>query len=149
MWENIMKMLSTLAIWAITGTVSIASVFGSTSLSGSSIVPIVIAPLVIALFATFFIWVAPELARADTAKKSSHLYSGDSEKAKRQATRNDDSRLSLLMEMMDEGEREAFKDTLKRRLLDDYRVNEDGELFADSATLESLMHDEQNQRLRQ
>ena len=148
MWENIMKMLSTLAIWAITGTISIFGITSNTNIN-SDLVWITILPLIIALIATFMIWVAPELARADNAAKATHLHIGDSEKAKRDASRSDESRLSLLMEMMDDDEREAFKDTLKRRLLDDYRVNEDGELFADSATLESLMHDEQNQRLRQ
>jgi hypothetical protein len=146
MWENIMKMLATLGIWTITGAISFSATIDS-PIDGD-VLAVVIAPLLIALFATFFIWVAPELVRADRDAKSTHHHIGDSEKAKRRVS-GDESRMALLMEMMDDDERQAFKETLKRRLLDDYRVNEDGELFADSTTLESLMQDEQRQRLRQ
>jgi hypothetical protein len=56
------------------------------------------------------------------------------EKAKRQS----DRKLALLLELMDEGEREAFKEALKQRVLES---GSDGELPYDVGLLERLDQD--------
>jgi len=48
---------------------------------------------------------------------------------------------------MDEDEREAFKETLKQRLLDDMSLNDDGELGY-RTTLEDLLDDDSLRRQR-
>lgn len=48
-------------------------------------------------------------------------------------------RLALLMELLDEDERAAFKEALQARALDDMRLGGDGELPADEQTLSELL----------
>jgi hypothetical protein len=87
-------------------------------------------PLLLATFLTLTVWIAPTL---------SSIIESRTEKAKRSQS---DS-LSALMELMDEDERQEFKQQLKQRMLDNVsRGSVDGELPLDSESLESLLDEE-------
>src|SRR5690606_23422538 len=61
--------------------------------------------------------------------------------------RGGDDRLSTLLALMDEDERQAFKETLKQRMLDSLaQPAADGELPYDSNTLEALLHEQPSRR---
>lgn len=99
-------------------------------------VVIAIALLAMLLFGMSIIWVMPERARA----KYGHVDGERSlEKAKRGSRREE--QLALLMDLMDDEELAAFKETLKRRILAD-PAYEDGELPFAEETLKSLLNDE-------
>jgi hypothetical protein len=89
-------------------------------------------PLIIGFLVTLVVWVGGD--------SKGQAPPADYEKAKRQPG-DTNTKLALLLELMDEDEREAFKETLKRRVLDDM-TSGDGELLADAATLESLLSDQ-------
>jgi hypothetical protein len=145
--ENIVKGIITVVMWALLSVVSIGAVIEGSSFAPSiSVEAMALGPLIIALFGTFIIWVLPDLVKSDHAEKIAKLNDGNI-KNKRQSGGSD--KLSLLMELMDEDERQAFKATLKQRVLDDTRLNADGELSYGTDTLESLFYEEEaNKSLR-
>ncbi|MCD4686629.1 MAG: hypothetical protein K8S97_11905 [Anaerolineae bacterium] len=86
-------------------------------------------PLLVAILATFFLGVLPGMLTTALETR---------EKAKR----TPQDRMSLLMEMMDDDERAAFKAALKQRVLDDLDRAEDGELPLGDTTLAALIGDD-------
>jgi len=71
--------------------------------------------------------------------------SDQSEAAKRK--RGTDDKFSLLMELMDDDERAAFKEALMRRVLADAADSGDGELPYDAESLEALPYDDESTRV--
>ena len=146
--ENIVKGIITLIMWVFLSAISIgAMIESSTFAQAGNIEVLALGPLVIALFGTFIIWVLPDLVRNEHNENIAKLTNKEHSKNKRQSSGSD--KLSLLMELMDEDERQAFKETLKQRILDDTRLDADGELSYGADTLESLFYEEDsNKRLR-
>ena len=119
---NFYKTIVTSFMWLILGVISILGIVFSDGPGGYDPTWIVIMPMILAFAGTFSIWVLPGLAGVEQNESVNEQHI---EKAKRQAGT---SKLDLLLEMMDDDEREAFKQTLKRQVLSDMRLGEDGEL---------------------
>jgi hypothetical protein len=101
--------------------------------------------LFVALLATFLFWGLPEVTRMYNARLAARV---DEMPAATKSRRQRGDKLALLLELMDDDEREAFKEALKRRTLDNIGYD-DGELPYSSETLASLLEDQESQdRLR-
>jgi len=135
------KMVATVAMWIVLGLVSILVVAGAAvGLRDSDILPLTLVPLGMALAGTIAIWTThPE----ETSRRDKSATAEASEKAKRSGRLPREDRLALLLEMMDEDERQAFKEVLKQQVLRD--TGYDGELPYSNETLAALL-DEENQR---
>ena len=139
--EDFWKAVATISIWVICGAIAITTVLASNSNYTWEMTGI---PFIAAIFPTFVMWAVPYLVNSDIEKAriekqfSSGNVNNDDDKLKNQR-RSVSNRTSLLLELMDEDEREEFKRMLKRRVLQERRLTDDGELFADSETLEALM----------
>jgi flagellar motor component MotA len=132
--ETFWKSVVTLVIWTFaTGIVVTGMISESTS-----IIPIAIICMIAATISTAFVQ-----ADKDHEKKvPSRLVQGaDTEKAKRTAS-DPDAKMRMLMELMDEDERIAFKQALKQQILRDARLNADGELNYDAEIIESYMDED-------
>jgi hypothetical protein len=93
-----------------------------------------ILPLVLATFLTLAI-LRPQI---------SPMVASEVEKNKRGST----DAMSALMELMDEDERQEFKERLKQRMLDNVsRGSIDGELPLDSESLESLLGEDYEEKV--
>ena len=129
----------TMVAWG--GAIGMAAAVGEYVAPGD--MPLIAAfGLLVALLATFLFWGLPEVTKIYDARLAARL--GEvptSDKAKRQSG----DTLALLLELMDDEEREAFKETLKRRVLEDMGVD-DGELPYAAETLESLLEEEHSTR---
>ena len=98
-------------------------------------------PIIVAFLGTLII-LGRETQLESRALQSSQA---EQEKSKRQAN----EKLAMLMELMDEDERQAFKARLERQVLAEIGTAGDGELPHGSETLESLMQeDEAEQHMR-
>ena len=152
MMEQLGRLLSTGFIWALCAGITITALIvgGEYNTDGFQTIMVTVVPMISALLATFMIWVAPELARRGQSDSRRRDAPGTSSKNKRTATDSESARLATLMELMDEDERAAFKESLKRRVMNEQRLNDDGEFYGESTTLDSLLHDEydDNKRLR-
>ncbi len=143
MAETLGKTVATIAAWGMLGLIGMMAVIDNSSFSGMWVA---LGAMAAALVATFFIWVLSEAVKKPAAGQSGQqrvISERDVSKAKRQPG----DRLSMLLELMDEDEREAFKETLKQRLLDDMSLNDDGELGY-RTTLEDLLDDDSISRQR-
>lgn len=143
MAETLGKTVATIAAWGMLGLIGMMAVIDNSSYSGMWVA---LGAMVTALAATFFIWVLSEAVRKPAVNQPGQQRTAsenDIAKAKRQPG----DRLSMLLELMDEDEREAFKETLKQRLLDDMSLNDDGELGY-RTTLEDLLDDDSLRRQR-
>jgi carbon starvation protein CstA len=94
--------IATIAIWIATTIISVFALM----FEGWAVV----IPLVVALIATLAIWIPP-------SEKSSHTDKGSANYSPEKRGDNSAYTMALLMEMMDEDEREEFKSQLKRRIL--------------------------------
>lgn len=140
-FTQIGKMAATGAIWVICGLIIIFAVADVNSVYTDTVI---VAPLIAALIGTGIIWM-PDIIRARREGAES-LQAG---KSKRRPS--GESRYDLLMQMMDDDEREAFKAALKQRILDDAqyggsRYGEDGELPMDADRLSDFIEDEPRRR---
>lgn len=131
------KALAIIAIWLLCSLIAIASTIDTAytwEMTGI--------PLIVALMATFILYGIPALQDQDEAQQSHH----DISKQKR--TAQDDPRMALLLDMMDDNEREAFKERLQKQLLGEAHqpTGDDGELF-ERDSLYDLMQDDEK-RLR-
>jgi hypothetical protein len=145
-WNSLAKAVSTIMMWILLSTISILALVADSEttnhmVSHDGLVPLVIVPIIIALIGTFVIWGLPEIMKdKDTLKLGGQL-----DESGGKAKRKQGDKLALLMEMMDEDERQAFKTALQQRLLQETTANtayDDGELPYDAETLESLLDDE-------
>ena len=125
----------TMVAWG--GAIGMAAAVGEYVAPGD--MPLIAAfGLLVALLATFLFWGLPEVAKIYDARLAARL--GEvptSDKAKRQSG----DTLALLLELMDDEEREAFKEALKQRTLDNIGYD-DGELPYSNETLASLLGDQ-------
>ena len=96
-------------------------------------------PILVAFLGTMIIWTT-QLPRERYRRQSTE----DQGKAKR----GTGDMMALLMELMDEDERAAFKQKLQARVLRDAGYGEDGEIPDERVSLETLMHDEDADSLR-
>lgn len=116
------------AIWIGTGIIAFGiAIYGistETDVSG-----LFIMAMVLAAVASAAAWVVP----AVVARRIEAQPAG--EKAKR----GGEDKLSLLLALMDDDERLAFKEALKQRLLDSATGPTDGELPYDAESLEALL----------
>ena len=130
MIEDKNKLIISAIMWGILGAISIGTLINvnNMNIGDIAVAIIVVVPLVIALFGTMAIW-SPELLMEDkdAKKQPSTIVNYQSSKSKNQPS----SKLALLMEMMDEHEQEAFKETLRQRVLEDATITSDGELSVD------------------
>jgi hypothetical protein len=131
--DTFWKMVTTITAWILLAGISITAliVSGDARFSGD-VTAVTLMPLIIGFLVTLVVWVGGD--------SKGQARPADYEKAKRQPG-DANTKLALLLELMDDDEREAFKETLKRRVLDDM-TSGDGELLADAATLESLLSDQ-------
>lgn len=139
MFDNITrdpKVILTGFIWLVCLLISFAIIFTSSEEWILSV------PLGVAFFSTMAIY----MSDADKAKHQASQGNGTVtiEKAKRDAGDPTEAKMRLLLELMDEDERQAFKETLKRQMLQSSHFD-DGEV--DGIALEALL-DEQDKRLR-
>jgi hypothetical protein len=143
--DNFWRIILVLAIWVALGTISVAAVLSPSGDSTTS--DIVTTAMFMATISTAVVWLGPELVSSRRSKSQTHFVSGGTEKAKRGAGGlPDDARLALL----DEDERQALKERLKRQVLDEAYVTDDGEIAYRGQSLETLLEDEADgqQRLR-
>ena len=134
---DIGKTLSTIAVWAALGLIAMMAVIDNSSMTGMWVA---LGAMLTALAATVVIWVVAEAVKKPNAPKSARQL-GDDLRAAEKAKRQPGDRLNLLLELMDDDEREAFKETLKQRIMDDMRLNDEGELDYHT-TLEDLLDDD-------
>lgn len=139
---NFWRATVTAFIWlmcAIMGTVAISS-------GGSGMAWIIIPVLIAALIATGLVWISEAISTAAQARADYYQRVGEKgmrlEKSKRSG--NDESaNLALLLDMMDPDEREEFKNILKRRVLQEHRFSDDGEVFHEATPLEALFDEDE------
>lgn len=116
------------SIWIGAGIMGFgASIYGAET--GHDITLLFLVTVIAALIGTVMVWAEPAITARRTHPKSG-------EKAKH----NPGDRLTLLLDMMDAEERAAFKETLKRRVLEDYSPGGDGELPYDAESLSALLN---------
>lgn len=135
MFQDIGKFLLTLVVWVICGFVAVFPMFNE-GISSGAVMVIVIA-LIAAVGATSVLWGDGD--ETDTDIKTAQ------EKRKRDETM---PQVDLLLSMMDEDERAAFKDELKRRVLDERtaRLSDDGEVQSLDALLDEKHHTRAEER---
>jgi hypothetical protein len=136
------KMIATIAMWLMGIVITVSAMsrdFLGTPIPEQNMVWLAISPLVIAVLGTFMLWVVPELDSTEAASKTEQSIG----KAKRQQG----DKLSLLLELMDDDERQAFKQLLKQQVLEETGYA-DGELPYGGDTLESLLNEDTGQRAR-
>jgi hypothetical protein len=140
-WNSLAKAVSTIMMWIMLSAVSIVALTDNTSAHGD-VTALVIVPLIIALIGTFLLWGLPEIP------KNNQMLDRQSDEGEGKAKRQQGDKLALLMEMMDEDERQAFKAALQQRLLQESgnMAYDDGELPYGAETLESLLDDDQLRR---
>ena len=141
-WVTVGKTVTTLFMWLMLSAIAIISI----DTPGGDSAWVAIVAMIAAVVGTFFIWVASELIKQEAAEKSQQQ-AQSYEKAKRGSGSAGD-KLALLLEMMDYDEREAFKETLKRRVLDDASVGNDGEINYEGVSLGALLDDQSRQSRR-
>jgi len=119
------KMITTAIIWTICGGIILAMTIQGVA-NNVAANWVLVLPLLAAVLTTLVIWAA---GQGGTQSREAALR--ESGKAKRLNLTRDD-KMAMLMDMMDEDERAAFKAALARKLLDDDRDDnpfaEDGEL---------------------
>ena len=142
-WNLILKLFITLSLWGGAGAATSEATWAIDRYEPtimSQVMPLIILAWIGVVCATLLIWGIPEFLKLYHLKILSQT--GEStEKNKREGRSRYDDKLALLMEIMDEDERAAFKEALKQQVLDDAHYH-DGELPYNSDSLESLMVDE-------
>lgn len=119
------KAIATAVIWLSLAMISLFAVANSYSMGDLAVILLGTLPVLLALLGTIIIWVvAPMVTQPRT---------GSIEKAKRGSGGD---RLAILLEMLDDDEREAFKKMLKQQAMREMgsssRISEDGELPFDA-----------------
>ena len=136
--SDIHKTIVTVSIWIAVGLIDFGVALSNIEQGNALGWPFML-PLVIALISTLFIWTVPTIleGRVNTAARSDQ-----------KPKRSSGDMMALLMELMDEDERAAFKQKLQQRLLRDVGYIDDGEIPDEHISLESLMQDEEEDYLR-
>lgn len=135
----ISRTIITVVMWLVMGAISFFALASSVFIEDWAVVVLTLVPLVMAVIGTAFVWDVGGSAD-DEAQ-----HSAQSEKAKRQAG---DDRVRMLLELMDDDEREALKQQLRAQMLrgdSGSRLGQDGELPVNFADL--LDDDEDKKRV--
>ena len=122
------------AIWIGTGIIAFGiGVYGAAS--GADVRALFVVVMLLAAVASLAAWFMPIVAARQFAQPLA-------EKSKR----GGDDKLALLLSLMDDDERVAFKEALKQRLLDNAAAPSDGELPYDADSLAALLHEQDSGR---
>ena len=141
MVKEIIKGIITLFIWSVCGAIAIAVNVDVVSFWGAILA---IVALAMATGATGMIWTGDENDNA--AGALGRAVNNDDYREKRKRG-NGDTKAEMLLALMDEDERQAFKQALQQRMLESSaRLGDDGEI--DTPTLEALLNDEQDHHRR-
>jgi hypothetical protein len=137
---NIGRVIISLVVWV--GCLGVAI---TTLLTGSNIIGVIF-PMIMAMGSTAVLWGQEGASRRASARQFSQ-FDGHPLKAKNESAY--ERKMRLLMEMMDDDEREDFKRSLKRQLLNDYSKRGhliDGELPFDAEEYDYFDPDERQNR---
>ena len=140
--KEIAKILTTIAMWAIAIVITLSGLSGQfvgNTIAEGHRVWYVLAPMVTVVLTSLMMWGMSEEAWSENTQETSQ----SDQKAKRQQG----DYLAMLLDLMDDDERQAFMERLEQRALDDAGFS-DGELPYGSDTLESLLKENTGKRLR-
>ena len=140
--NTVVKGIVTLCMWAAAMSLG-ESATSSPFVEGGDMALVIVMPLLFAFLGTLAVWVLPEIVKI-FAPGSATETTALPAKAKRAGDTRRDEQLAILLELLDDDEREVFKERLQQRVLDNLRYSE-GELPETDATLAALL-DEENQR---
>lgn len=126
------RMVSTATMWMVLGIISVMAVIFSVNLGDNAAVAIVL-PLVMGVIGTAFIYGLPEAIDLVRGRQDGQHRA---EQQPGKGKRGESDKLMLLMQLMDDDERAAFKETLRRSVLRDARLSDDGELPLSAAYFE-------------
>lgn len=146
-WSTVFKWFLTIMLWGATYGVSNDANNAVRYISPympDQLTPLIFMAVMGAFFGTLAIWGIPEFMKLYHLKILAQAGEA-TEKSKRGGQTRYDDKLALLMDLMDEDERAAFKEALKQRVLHDAHYD-DGELPFASNTLESLMVEETHRK---
>ncbi len=141
MVKEIIKGIITLFIWSVCGAIAIAVNVDVVSFWGAILA---IVALAMATGTTGMIWTGDENDNA--AGALGRAVNNDDYREKRKRG-NGDTKAEMLLALMDEDERQAFKQALQQRMLESSaRLGDDGEI--DTPTLEALLNDKRDHHRR-
>jgi hypothetical protein len=138
--KNFWKSVTTMGIWVLCSGISITAL-----VTGNSGTFAILIPLVAATFSTLFLW--------DEGKSSDDIdidkpQKAPLEKSKRGGNSGGGDKMNLLMQLMDDDERQAFKEALKQQVLSQQGGFLDGELPYDADVFDRYEEDLPAKRLR-
>lgn len=133
--KSLFRAFTSIIIWALCTGIAITAIDDSNTWA-------VIVALGAAMMSTLFIWSEDSDDRQASDEKTANVG-----KAKRGGDPQAE-KMRLLMELMDDDERQAFKETLKAQLLRDSRHLVDGELPYDAELFDAKEFDAPEKRLR-
>ena len=142
------RLFFTLLLWAITAAIIIhlLSADAPDRTTFENTVGLMFAALGIAIGGTFFILIMPDLLIEDLqVEAQKHGGAIKSAKAKREGGSRREDQLAVLLELMDEDEREMFQERLRQRMIGETGYA-DGELPDTGETLDSLLAEEVSAR---
>lgn len=144
--QHFPRIILTGVIWMMLGAIAITAVLNS---QYSNLDPnaIAIAAMVMGAITTGLLWSSGSKEEKTDPKRGHFVTIGGDTKAKR-GQDSTDARLTLLMEMMDEGELEAFKERLKRQILDEAYVTEDGEISYRGTSMNNFLDEAESVQYR-
>jgi hypothetical protein len=139
---DIGRVIVTSVIWVGCLSVALATVMTGANMIG------LIFPMIMAMGGTAVLWGSDSPAsRRREARRFGNQYDDYPIKAKNESTY--EQKMRLLMDMMDEDERQDFKNSLKRQMLNQDRAQKnlvDGEMPFDMDDVFTSDHDEQHRR---
>ena len=142
MFKDIIQGIITLFIWAVCGVIAIGVNVDAVSFWGAIVA---IVALSMAMGATAVIWGDGESDFTDEGAASG-AENDDYYREKRKRGAGD-TKAEMLLALMDEDERQAFKQALQQRMLESSaRLGDDGEI--NTTTLESLLQSDQEHQQR-
>jgi hypothetical protein len=140
--RNDAKVFLTVAMWTIATVITLSGLSGQflgNTIAEGHRVWYVLAPMITVVLTSLMMWGVPEQAWTEKTLETSQ----SDQKAKRQQG----DKLALLLELMDDDERQAFKQLLKQQVLEETGYA-DGELPYADETLESLLNEDTGERSR-
>lgn len=141
------RVIVTCIIWLMLGGIAIAAVLNA-GINNLDVPAIAIPAMVMATIATGLIWRPTGTTESSGSYRNRTFVGRGDEKAKR-GDSEDDPRLALLMELMDDDELQIFKERLKHRVLDETYVTDDGEIAYRGVSMADLLNDEAESRQHQ
>ena len=122
-------------VWLVMGIISVTAMNNSYMFDPSVVA---VWAMVLACITTVLLWWrVPSSSLSQKDNKKTTFIGRSEEKAKR-GQHQGNSRMALLMELMDEDELQVFKERLKQRILDDAYMMDDGEIAYGGMTMDDL-----------